>query len=68
MADPERWNPLRREGDAFRAVIGALVYFALIVLAAKLGGTWAGLAVFLVLSACAVWLLVRRLRRPPGSA
>jgi hypothetical protein len=50
MAEQRTWNPLRSEQEAFEFVIGALAYFGAIALAAGLGGVWAGLAVFLVLT------------------
>jgi hypothetical protein len=50
MAERRTWNPLRSEQEAFEFVIGALAYFGAIALAAGLGGLWAGLAVFLVLT------------------
>ena len=44
-------NPFRSEADAFRLVIGAVVYFGAIAIAAVAGGRWWGLGVFVVLSA-----------------
>ena len=43
-------NPLRSEADAFQFLLGSVVYFALIVIAAVIN-RWAGLAVFIVLTA-----------------
>jgi hypothetical protein len=59
-------NPLRSEAEAFRFVLASLVYFAVIVLAAVLGGRWVGLAVFIVLSALVIgwWLRARRAEQP----
>jgi hypothetical protein len=59
-------NPLRSEAEAFRFLLGAIVYFGLIAIAAVVGGRWVGLAVFLVLSAIVVaaWLRARRVERP----
>jgi hypothetical protein len=59
-------NPLRSEAEAFRFLIASIVYFGAIVIAAVAGGTWAGLAVFIVLSAAVVawWLRARREERP----
>ena len=59
-------NPLRSERDAFRLVVGAVVYFVAIAIAAKAGGRWVGLAVFVVLSAAVVvwWLRARRADAP----
>jgi nucleotide-binding universal stress UspA family protein len=56
-------NPFRSEADAFRLVIGALVYFGAIAIAAVAGGRWWGLGVFVVLSAAvAVWFFRREAR------
>jgi hypothetical protein len=59
-------NPLRSEAEAFRFLIASIVYFGAIVIAAVAGGTWAGLIVFIVLSAGVVawWLRTRREERP----
>jgi hypothetical protein len=72
MADRRTWNPLRSEQEAFELLIAALGYFGAIALAAVLGGVWAGLAVFIVLTVAGVaWFLNanRRLepREPIGS-
>jgi membrane protein implicated in regulation of membrane protease activity len=63
-------NPLRSEAEAFRFLIASIVYFGAIVIAAVAGGTWAGLAVFIVLSAAVAWwwLRTRRDERPPQTA
>jgi len=60
-------NPLRSEAEAFRFVIGAIVYFALIAIASAAGGWKAGLPVFLALSVAAVvwWARARRVEGPP---
>jgi cbb3-type cytochrome oxidase subunit 3 len=56
-------NPFRSEADAFRLVIGAVVYFGAIAIAVAVGGRWWGLGVFVVLSAAvAVWILRREAR------
>jgi membrane protein implicated in regulation of membrane protease activity len=56
-------NPFRSEADAFRLVIGAVVYFGAIAIAAVAGGRWWGLGVFVVLTALvAVWILRREAR------
>jgi hypothetical protein len=47
-------NPLRSEGDAFRFLLGTVVYFALIAIAGVINA-WAGLVVFIVLSVGVVW-------------
>jgi nucleotide-binding universal stress UspA family protein len=59
-------NPLRSEAEAFRFLLGAIAYFAAIVLAAVLGNRWIGLAVFIALSAAVVgwWARARRAERP----
>lgn len=49
-------NPLRNEDNAFRFVLGTIVYLALIVLASWLA-TWLGVVVFIVLTVLAVALL-----------
>jgi hypothetical protein len=58
-------NPLRSEAEAFRFLIASIVYFGAIVIAALIN-KWAGLAVFVVLSALVVawWLRARREERP----
>jgi len=62
-------NPLRSEAEAFRFLIGAIVYFAAIAIASVLGGWEAGVPVFVVLSAIAVgwWIRARRTERPPAT-
>jgi len=72
MAERRTWNPFRSEQEAFQFVIGALAYFGAIALASALGGLWAGLAVFLVLTIGGVaWFLNRNRhldpREPVGS-
>jgi len=58
MAERRTWNPFRSEQEAFEFVIGAIAYFGAIALAAGLGGVWAGLAVFIVLTVAGVaWFL-----------
>ena len=58
-------NPLRSEAEAFRFLIGAIVYFAAITIAAVVN-RWAGLVVFIVLSAIVIgwWARARRAERP----
>ena len=54
------WNPFRSEAAAYHFLIGTVVYFGAIVVASLIGGTWAALAVFVVLTAAAViWILGR---------
>ncbi|MGH3003690.1 MAG: hypothetical protein ACRDM1_13680 [Gaiellaceae bacterium] len=52
-------NPFRSEAAAFRFVLLTVVYFGLIVLGAVFN-RWAGLAVFVVLTAAVVWWYVSR--------
>ena len=52
-------NPLRSEGDAFRFVLLTIGYFALIVIGSAIN-SWVGFAVFLVLTAVALWAILRR--------
>jgi nucleotide-binding universal stress UspA family protein len=63
-------NPLRSEAEAFRFLIASIVYFGAIVIASVAGGKWAGLTVFIVLSAAVAWwwLRTRRDERPPQTA
>ena len=62
-------NPLRSEAEAFRFLIASIVYFGAIVIAALID-KWAGVAVFVVLTAAVVvwWLRTRREERPPQTA
>jgi nucleotide-binding universal stress UspA family protein len=59
-------NPLRSEAEAFRFLIASIGYFGAIVIASVTGGKWAGLGVFLFLSAVVVgwWARARREERP----
>jgi len=60
VADRGTWNPLSSEREAYQLVIAAIVYFAAIALAAGLGGVWAGLAVFIVLTVGGIaWFLLQ---------
>jgi len=66
MAERRTWNPFRSEQEAFEFVIGAIAYFGAIALAAGLGGVWAGLAVFIVLTIAGVaWFLNRNRHLDP---
>jgi hypothetical protein len=47
-------NPLRSEAEAFRFLLGAVVYFAAIAIAGVIN-SWAGLVVFIVLSVAVLW-------------
>jgi hypothetical protein len=59
-------NPFRSEAEAFRFVIGAVVYFAAVGIASAAGGWKAGVPVFVVLTAIVVgwWARARRAERP----
>jgi hypothetical protein len=59
-------NPLRSEAEAYRFVLVAVGYFGVIVVAASVGGVWAGLIVF-VLATMAVgsWVLFTGRRESP---
>ncbi len=63
-------NPLRSEAEAFRFLIGTIVYFAAIAIASAAGGLWPGLIVFIVLSAVVVawWARTRRAEQPVQTA
>ena len=56
-------NPLRSEAEAFRFLLGAVVYFAAIAVAGVIN-TWAGLVVFVVLTAVVAWWWIRSRQRP----
>jgi hypothetical protein len=62
-------NPLRSEAEAFRFLIGALVYFGAIAGAAVID-KWAGVAVFVLLTAAAFvwWARARRDEAPIRTA
>jgi len=51
-------NPLKSEAAAFRFLLGAVVYFALIAVAGVINA-WLGLAVFILLTAGAAWWWLR---------
>jgi hypothetical protein len=57
-------NPLRSEGEAFRFLLGTVVYFALIAIAGVINA-WAGLVVFIVLTVGVAWWWWRS-RQPPA--
>ena len=59
-------NPLRSEAEAFRFLIASIAYFGAIVIASVVGGRWAGIGVFVILSAGVLgwWLAARRDERP----
>jgi len=59
-------NPLKSEAEAYRFLLGTVVYFAAIVLASLVGGTWWGVGVFAVLTvAAALWFFQREPVEPP---
>jgi len=62
-------NPLRSEAEAFRFLIASIVYFGAIVIAALID-KWAGVAVFVLLSAAVLawWFRTRREERPAQTA
>src|SRR5207253_5855850 len=71
MAGQRRpWNPLRSEADAYQFLVLVVGYFGAIAVASLLGGKWAGLAVFIVLTVCGtLWILQRgRAERPVPQA
>jgi hypothetical protein len=51
-------NPFRSEAEAYRFVLILVGYFALIVIAKAIGGTWAALVVFIALTALGAWWLL----------
>jgi hypothetical protein len=62
-------NPLRSEADAFRFLLGAIAYFAAIAIAGVINA-WAGLVVFIVLTAGVLWwwFRSRRIEAPHQTA
>jgi hypothetical protein len=62
-------NPLRSEAEAFQFLLGAVVYFAAIAIAGVIN-EWAGLAVFIALTAAVIWwwMRARRLEAPRQQA
>ena len=58
-------NPLRSEAEAFQFLLGAIAYFAAIAIAGVIN-PWAGLAVFVLLTAGVLWwwFQARRLEAP----
>jgi membrane protein implicated in regulation of membrane protease activity len=62
-------NPFRSEAEAYRFVLGTVVYFAAIVVATAVGGRWWGLGVFVVLTvAVLLWFFRREVRERPAVA
>jgi hypothetical protein len=62
-------NPLRSEEDAFKFLLGAVAYFAAIAIAGVINA-WAGLVVFIVLTAGVLWwwFRARRVEAPRQTA
>jgi hypothetical protein len=60
-------NPFRSEQEAFRFLLLTIGYFALIVIAAWIN-KWLGFAVFIVLSAVALYFAFGRSREEPAPA
>ena len=58
-------NPLRSEADAFRFVLLTLAYFGAIAIASVLGGRWAGIGVFVILTLAALLLILQGRREGP---
>jgi hypothetical protein len=66
MAGGRPWNPFRSEAEAYHFLIATVGYFAAIVVASLVGGRWAGLGVFVVLTLTGgVWILQRGKPSPP---
>ena len=62
-------NPFRSEAEAYRFVLGTVVYFAAVVIATALGGRWWGLGVFVVVTAAVLlWVFRREVRERPPAA
>ena len=53
-------NPFRSEAEAYRFVLGTVVYFGAIAIASAAGGRWSGVGVFAVLSALVLARFFRR--------
>jgi hypothetical protein len=56
-------NPFRSEAEAYRFVLLLVGYFAAIVAAKAIGGTWAALVVFVLLTGFGAWWLLFSGRR-----
>ncbi len=56
-------NPFRSEAEAFRFLLGAVVYFAAIAIAGVINA-WAGLVVFIVLTLAVAWWWFRSREHP----
>jgi hypothetical protein len=59
------WNPFRSEAEAYRFLIITVGYFGAIVVASLVGGRWAGLSVFIVLTLAGIVLIFRASRQEP---
>jgi membrane protein implicated in regulation of membrane protease activity len=56
-------NPFRSEAEAYRFVMGTVVYFGAIAIATAVGGRWWGLGVFVVVTvAVLLWVFRRETR------
>jgi hypothetical protein len=58
-------NPLRSEAAAYRFLLLTIGYFAAIVFATFVLGKWAGIGVFVALTAVALWRLFQSRKQPP---
>jgi hypothetical protein len=58
-------HPLRSEAEAYRFLLGTVVYFAAIVVASLVGGKWWGIGVFVVVSIAVGFWFFRRESMPP---
>jgi membrane protein implicated in regulation of membrane protease activity len=58
-------NPFRSEAEAYRFLLITIGYFAAIVIATLLGGSWVGLAVFIALTLVGLWSFLRRRPEAP---
>ncbi len=62
-------NPFRSEAEAYRFVLGTVLYFAGIAIATAVGGRWWGLGVFVALSLVVLaWFFHRETRERPSAA
>jgi hypothetical protein len=59
-------NPLRSEAEAFYFLLASIAYFAVIAIAAVVGGKWVGLTVFVLLTLAVLgwWVRARRVEQP----
>jgi hypothetical protein len=62
-------NPFRSEAEAYRFVLLLVAYFAAIVAAKAIGGNWAAVIVFVILTLAVLWWLLRgKAERVPVTA